>query len=173
MLEQQPKLYAAVAFVAGILVCLAYKDIYPDLEQRYRRRYGARKSFRRFLSSSIHHIDLEDREKQSSPTTLLKIVPEGLESCVGNTPLFKIKSLSDATGCDVLAKAEVSSFHHFCCFSISLNVFGQFLNGCGGSPKDRVALSMINLVPASKIRWFNCAECCIGGRTGPSYPTFR
>ena len=54
-------------------------------------------------------------------------IGEGLESCVGNTPLFRIKSLSDATGCDILAKAE-------------------FLNGGGGSPKDRVALNMIKTV---------------------------
>ena len=54
-------------------------------------------------------------------------IGEGLESCVGETPLFRIKSLSDATGCEILAKAE-------------------FLNGGGGSPKDRVALNMIYTV---------------------------
>lgn len=54
-------------------------------------------------------------------------IGEGLESCVGNTPLFRIKSLSDATGCEILAKAE-------------------FLNGAGGSPKDRVALNLIKTV---------------------------
>lgn len=50
---------------------------------------------------------------------------DGIESTIGNTPLFVIKSLSEATGCTILAKAE-------------------FLNGAGGSPKDRVALSIIN-----------------------------
>lgn len=50
--------------------------------------------------------------------------PLGIESTIGNTPLFVIKSLSEATGCTILAKAE-------------------FLNGAGGSPKDRVALSII------------------------------
>lgn len=49
---------------------------------------------------------------------------KGIESTIGNTPLFVIKSLSDATGCTILGKAE-------------------FLNGAGGSPKDRVALSII------------------------------
>ena len=48
----------------------------------------------------------------------------GIESTIGNTPLFVIKSLSEATGCTILAKAE-------------------FLNGAGGSTKDRVALSII------------------------------
>lgn len=55
---------------------------------------------------------------------------QGIESAIGNTPLFVIKSLSDATGCTILAKAE-------------------FLNGAGGSPKDRVALSIIQKAEAA------------------------
>jgi cysteine synthase A len=35
-------------------------------------------------------------------------IKEGIEGCIGNTPLIKIKSLSDATGCEILAKAEVT-----------------------------------------------------------------
>ena len=50
--------------------------------------------------------------------------PRGIESTIGNTPLFVIRSLSEATGCTILGKAE-------------------YLNGAGGSPKDRVALSII------------------------------
>lgn len=34
-------------------------------------------------------------------------IVEGIEGCIGNTPLFRIKSLSDETGCEILAKAEV------------------------------------------------------------------
>jgi cysteine synthase A len=34
-------------------------------------------------------------------------IKEGIEGCIGNTPLIKIKSLSEYTGCDILAKAEV------------------------------------------------------------------
>ncbi|KAI8820117.1 tryptophan synthase beta subunit-like PLP-dependent enzyme [Fimicolochytrium jonesii] len=48
---------------------------------------------------------------------------DGVASLIGNTPLFRIQSLSDATGCEIMAKAE-------------------FLN-VGGSTKDRVALSII------------------------------
>ena len=48
----------------------------------------------------------------------------GIESTIGNTPLFVIKSLSELTGCTIMAKAE-------------------FMNGAGGSPKDRVALGII------------------------------
>jgi cysteine synthase A len=34
-------------------------------------------------------------------------IREGVEGCIGDTPLIKIKSLSDYTGCEILAKAEV------------------------------------------------------------------
>ncbi|EPE10225.1 cysteine synthase 2 [Ophiostoma piceae UAMH 11346] len=55
-------------------------------------------------------------------------VADGIAGCIGNTPLIRIKSLSDATGCDILAKAEL-------------------LNP-GGSPKDRVALNVIRAAEA-------------------------
>ncbi|XP_039137162.1 cysteine synthase 2 [Dioscorea cayenensis subsp. rotundata] len=48
---------------------------------------------------------------------------KGLIAAVGNTPLIRINSLSDATGCEILGKAE-------------------FLNP-GGSVKDRVAVKII------------------------------
>jgi cysteine synthase A len=47
----------------------------------------------------------------------------GFANSVGNTPLIKIESLSEATGCTILGKAE-------------------FLN-LGGSVKDRAALFMV------------------------------
>jgi hypothetical protein len=59
-------------------------------------------------------------------------IRDGLESCIGRTPLVRIKSLSEATGCEILGKAE-------------------FMNGCGGSPKDRVALSVIAKVFLSDV----------------------
>lgn len=34
-------------------------------------------------------------------------IKQGIEGCIGDTPLIRIKSLSDATGCEILAKAEV------------------------------------------------------------------
>ncbi|KAI9882776.1 MAG: Peroxisomal membrane protein PAS20 [Watsoniomyces obsoletus] len=64
------------------------------------------------------------RPTRKHEDTKKKDIREGIEECIGNTPLIKIKSLSEATGCEILAKAE-------------------FLNGAGGSPKDRVALNII------------------------------
>lgn len=109
------------AFFLGVIITLGYKDVYPDLEQRFRR------SRRKFSTVFDRRISLRENLLPSlSSTKGLSTVSEGIEGCIGNTPLIKIKSLSEATGCDVLAKAE-------------------FLNGAGNSPKDRVALNIVRL----------------------------
>jgi|SRR2546423_2246004 len=89
------------AFVAGILVTMGL----------------VRASL---LPSMTNHNSKEQRSslrKGDKPRV-------GIESTIGKTPLFVIKSLSEITGCTIMAKAE-------------------FMNGAGGSPKDRVALSII------------------------------
>lgn len=137
-MSNYPKAYGtaavAVAFVAGILLTLGFKDLYPDLERRYQRR-------RKQASTSIDScpgsaylppVKLEDHTRSARQSIVgapFLPIPEGIEGCIGNTPLFKIRSLSEATGCTILAKAE-------------------FLNGAGGSPKDRVALNMIEMAEA-------------------------
>ncbi|KAH8679935.1 tryptophan synthase beta subunit-like PLP-dependent enzyme [Tricladium varicosporioides] len=136
-MSNHPKAYGAaaisVAFVAGILLTLGFKDFYPDLERRYQRRKG--QPFNRADSRPgstylpVPPVKLEDHTRsarQSAVSIAPPPIPEGIEGCIGNTPLFKIRSLSEATGCIILAKAE-------------------FLNGAGGSPKDRVALNMIRM----------------------------
>ena len=50
-------------------------------------------------------------------------IKRGFVATVGNTPLIRLNALSDATGCEILGKAE-------------------FLNP-GGSVKDRAALYII------------------------------
>ncbi|KFH45486.1 Cysteine synthase-like protein [Hapsidospora chrysogenum ATCC 11550] len=136
-LTDHPKAYGtaavAVAFTAGILVTLGFKDVYPDLERRYRRRRN--RSARGSTSGPSRRdslfwgppVQLEDREANPSPHPKGDddgVASDGIEACIGNTPLIKIRSLSEATGRTILAKAE-------------------FLNGAGNSPKDRVALNMI------------------------------
>lgn len=114
--------FLGLSFVAGVLLTLGFKDVYPDLERNYRLRR------RRFSIADLKNprVQLKDNSisVRSSAATIDKEIPEGIEACIGNTPLFKIKSLSDETGCEILAKAE-------------------FLNGAGNSPKDRVALNII------------------------------
>lgn len=44
---------------------------------------------------------------QQQEDDLAEDIREGIEGAIGNTPLIHIKSLSEATGCEILAKAEV------------------------------------------------------------------
>ncbi|KAF8469658.1 tryptophan synthase beta subunit-like PLP-dependent enzyme [Kalaharituber pfeilii] len=64
---------------------------------------------------------------------LAEDIRNGIEECIGNTPLFRIKSLSEATGCDILGKAERWILQ---------------VSRAGGSVKDRVALNMIKTAEA-------------------------
>ncbi|KND91384.1 Cysteine synthase 2 [Tolypocladium ophioglossoides CBS 100239] len=132
-LSDHPKAYGSAAviaaFTAGILVTLGFKDLYPDLESRYQRkrsangRPGGRGGPRRSSFFWGPPVQLQDHESQAAAPSQ-RGASEGIEGCIGNTPLIKIHSLSAATGRTILAKAE-------------------FLNGAGNSPKDRVALNMI------------------------------
>ncbi|KAL9616567.1 MAG: hypothetical protein Q9160_008570 [Pyrenula sp. 1 TL-2023] len=99
---------ATAAFCAGAFVTLALTALY---QAEPRPKLSNRK-------------DSEDPTRSTPPA-----IGHGIESTIGNTPLIKIKSLSSATGCTILAKAES-------------------LNGAGNSPKDRVALSIITRAEA-------------------------
>ncbi|KJZ77448.1 Cysteine synthase 2 [Hirsutella minnesotensis 3608] len=132
-LSQHPKAYssaaAVAAFAAGVLVTLGVKDLYPDLEKRYQRKFSTGgRSMRRQSSFfwAAAPLALEDHESEDASDAGDEDASpaDGIEACIGNTPLIEIRSLSEATGRVILAKAE-------------------FLNGAGNSPKDRVALNMI------------------------------
>ncbi|KAI4186478.1 MAG: hypothetical protein LQ348_004216 [Seirophora lacunosa] len=124
-MDSRPRLYLTAAFLCGVLLTLGFKDFYPDLERRFRRRRVPVDTVAGAGLATSDQIDLVDHTRSTGPEKVHHVeFPEGIEACVGNTPLFRIKSLSVGTGCEVLAKAE-------------------FLNGAGGSPKDRVALKMI------------------------------
>ncbi|KAL8687410.1 MAG: hypothetical protein Q9218_006409 [Villophora microphyllina] len=124
-MDSRPRLFLTTAFLCGVLLTLGFKDFYPDLERRFRRKRPTSSTLAAAGLESKAQIDLEDHTEKDlrSGTQDVKIA-EGIGACVGNTPLFRIKSLSEETGCDILGKAE-------------------FLNGAGGSPKDRVALNLI------------------------------
>ncbi|CAJ2500201.1 Uu.00g030540.m01.CDS01 [Anthostomella pinea] len=167
-LSDHPRAYGtaavAVAFVAGVLVTLGFKDLYPDLERRYqqhkryqRRAQGGptpagggvapRRSSMMFWGSGP--VELEDREKTASEAHLPPTagIVDGIEGCIGHTPLIKIHSLSLATGRTILAKAE-------------------FLNGAGNSPKDRVALSMIQAAEEAGLLVPNRGDTIYEGTVG-------
>ncbi|CAG8524445.1 4315_t:CDS:2 [Funneliformis mosseae] len=92
-------------------------------------------SLRRWLKRKNGDKFNGNKRELNSPRRPSDVISEdivdGIEGLIGNTPLMRIKSLSDATGCEILGKAE-------------------FLNP-GGSPKDRVALNMIKEAERKKL----------------------
>lgn len=139
IVDNRHKLTATGGFLLGIIATLGFKDLYPDLELAYRRRVRQLRGTPHPLPGESDYVRLEDHTKRKSSifpsssgndprklgsVALREDISVGVEGLIGNTPLIKLRSLSDATGCEILAKAE-------------------FLNGAGNSPKDRVALSMI------------------------------
>lgn len=57
---------------------------------------------------AVQTISSVRRQDSTKKTQILKEdIRNGLEDCIGNTPLIRIKHLSEATGCEILGKAEV------------------------------------------------------------------
>ncbi|PTB73557.1 PALP-domain-containing protein [Trichoderma longibrachiatum ATCC 18648] len=133
-LSDHPKAYGtaavAVAFAAGVVATLGFKELYPELESRYQHKSaggGRRRSTDPRRSSLFWSAPVKLEDHDATAAALVNraaAIANGIEGCIGNTPLIEIQSLSKATGRVILAKAE-------------------FLNGAGNSPKDRVALNMI------------------------------
>lgn len=140
ILDNKGKLTASGGLIVGVILTLTFKDLYPDLEHSFQQRIRKLRSngVRHPLPGQPDYVRLEDHTRHASKSIIDKtdarrstapddkLVSVGIEGLIGNTPLFKLRALSEATGCEILAKAE-------------------FLNGAGNSPKDRVALSIINL----------------------------
>ncbi|CAG8371360.1 unnamed protein product [Penicillium salamii] len=119
--------YIGTAFAAGVCLALAYQEISrPKCEGKAREQ------------PKTHGL-----EARAGPPAIV----EGIEGCIGNTPLFRIKSLSDETGCEILGKAE-------------------FLNGAGQSSKDRVALSMIQIAEEQGILTPHAGDTIYEGTSG-------
>ena len=115
-MQSHPRLYLTFAFVAGILLTLGFKDFYPDLERRFRRKQRVPTNIT--LSTELEpvaNVSLGDQTNLQNGEVYeindsqenFDVIPAGIESCIANTPLFRIKSLSNETGCEILAKAEV------------------------------------------------------------------
>lgn len=95
-MESNARFHTAIAFLAGILLTLCFKDVYPDLERRFRGHWNKSRQSREDEPASSQDLSKGRRG-----------IVDGIEGCIGNTPLIKIKSLSEYTGCEILAKAEV------------------------------------------------------------------
>jgi cysteine synthase A len=136
VLDNRNKLTTTGGIIVGVLLTLAFKDFYPDLEHTFRNRLRRARTNVQPLPGHSNYIQIQDDTDRDelpnasapvrggSALTTAHEIATGIEGLIGNTPLIKLASLSEATGCEILVKAE-------------------FLNGAGNSPKDRVALAMI------------------------------
>ena len=95
-MDKHPIAYISCAFLAGTAVSIL---VQYALTNRIRSQKSCEKSTSR--EKGDHGYD------SRSVNAARKNIANGIESCIGNTPLIRIKSLSEATGCDILAKAEV------------------------------------------------------------------
>lgn len=101
LMKDHSHIYIGSAFVAGVVLSIAFKDLfYPEIEERIREYRESRRSQ---PSKQPEDTATESLVVRHGPPAIV----EGIEGCIGNTPLLRIKSLSDATGCEILAKAEV------------------------------------------------------------------
>ena len=78
--------YIGTAFVAGVCLAIACRDLIAPSRRETERA-----------------ADKSEPTARAGPPAIV----EGIEGCIGNTPLFRIKSLSEETGCEILGKAEV------------------------------------------------------------------
>ncbi|GAC72044.1 cysteine synthase [Moesziomyces antarcticus T-34] len=115
-------------------------------ERRERRRRR-----RKLRSYGLDEEDEEERRRRElrgrDPIQIRSgQVVRGVEGLIGNTPLMRINSLSDATGCEILGKAE-------------------FLNPAG-SPKDRVALQILRDAEDEGLLYPHTGSCIFEGTVG-------
>ena len=131
-MDNYPRLTLTAAFLAGVFLTLGFKDFYPDLERRFRsRRHDTTRSSPNYPSTlrgaglliepaagdaetdGGARLKLEDHTSLRGRRKETESAKEGIEGCVGNSPLIRIKSLSAETRCEILGKAEVRIPSHF------------------------------------------------------------
>lgn len=104
------------------------------------------------ISSLWYTYNQSTKNEKSIKLTHLSPPKNGVEEMIGNTPMVKIRSLSEATGLNVYAKME--------------------LNNPGGSAKDRVALNIIRTIAEKGIKGSADKKNCVfegtSGSTGIS-----
>lgn len=119
--------------------------------RRRRRRRLARFAGRTSTSGRSDRSDeLDSGRRRRRAGGIIDIragqVVRGVDGLIGNTPLMRIESLSELTGCEILAKAE-------------------FLNP-GGSPKDRVAKQILDDAEDEGLLHPNTGSCIFEGTVG-------
>ncbi|KAI1322398.1 cysteine synthase-like protein [Xylariaceae sp. FL0255] len=168
-LSDHPRAYGtaavAIAFTAGVLVTLGFKDFYPDLERRYQSQrqqnsLNRRRSRRNSASSTLTAASTREARRRSSffwgPVSLEDHEEEELKdpasvaiatTAVSGTTSAALASraTSVVTGIEGCIGStpliEIPSLSALTKRTILAKA--EFLNGAGNSPKDRVALNII------------------------------
>lgn len=141
----------AVGLLSGIFVSLgslATALILADIRAQRRRK-------RRFSKETSNAKDQKNKDELLSKrhnhrSDLIDIragsIVNGISGLIGDTPLMRINSLSDLTGCEILGKAE-------------------WLNP-GGSPKDRVAKQILEDAEDEGLLHPHTGSCIFEGTVG-------
>ena len=113
-MPENSRYYFLGAFVLGAVLTAAYNKRSSSQDQNSKDAGSKRQlqQQQRHISKFAKINDLDNSEKcsvdfKSSLEKRPESIKEGVEGCIGDTPLIKIKSLSEYTGCEILAKAEV------------------------------------------------------------------
>jgi hypothetical protein len=80
--------YTLAAFVAGVALTIAVKQFYPQIEAQVRGEGSARAS----EHDAIQPARI-NRNDENGVDKLTRDVKDGIEGCIGNTPLIRIVSL--------------------------------------------------------------------------------
>lgn len=114
VMSDYSKFYVFGAFLLGVTLTAAFNkqsaSERPDDANSKKLLKQQQKLVSRF--AKINDLDTLKKSLVEIETSLEKgagSIKEGIEGCIGGTPLIKIKSLSEYTGCEILAKAEVQS----------------------------------------------------------------
>jgi cysteine synthase A len=104
--------YLLGAFLLGVALTNIWKSRKPENGTKNATSEEHLKQYKKQLLqlSKINDPDIFKKTLAEFSVSLgneIGNVKEGIEGCIGDTPLIRIKSLSEATGCEILAKAEV------------------------------------------------------------------
>lgn len=112
MPDSNTRYYAVGAFVLGVglTTLLSTQRSHQNTGKEPSKRKLKQHRKQLLAISKIKDEDLLRKallELEESLDTRGADIKQGIEGCIGDTPLIRIKSLSEATGCEILAKAEV------------------------------------------------------------------
>jgi cysteine synthase A len=110
-MEDRSKYYILGAFVLGVFLT-ATVNKRSTRSNSAQERDSSRQKLKHQHGSTSESAKIDGLEKNlgdvgSSLENRAGTIKQGIEGCIGDTPLIKIKSLSEFTGCEILAKAEV------------------------------------------------------------------